>query len=138
VPTFDELSAKVAELTSQVSFLQSTLNPVDETGLPLPTSKKRDRADKHYGRTDIEGPRWQVDTSWTVIAMEDPDDASLRLHSRPLRAADRGRVQHVRRSSHPSCWRIARSCPLQHRRTNSAAFISHVVRSLPDLVALVR
>lgn len=66
--TIDELAAQVEELSRLVSSLQRTLNPVDASGLPLPTSFR-----KGSGVLGMDGPHWQIGDSFTVIALDDPD-----------------------------------------------------------------
>lgn len=68
--TIDELAAQVAELSQLVSSLQQTLNPVDASGLPVPTSFR-----KGSGVLGMDGPHWQVGKSFTVIAVDDPDSS---------------------------------------------------------------
>jgi hypothetical protein len=78
VTTIDELAAQVSELSQLVSSLQRTLNPVDASGLPVPTS-----FEKGTGARDMDGPRWQIGKSWTVLALDEPeshDSVYIRSH----------------------------------------------------------
>jgi hypothetical protein len=71
VTSIDDLATQVHKLTTAVAAIQRQLRPVDEEGLPHPSymGKSRPNGDP----TSIDGPRWQVGSSWTVIAASDPD-----------------------------------------------------------------
>jgi hypothetical protein len=62
------LEARIEDLARTVRALQSAINPVDASGLPVPTQRTGSDI------TNVEGPRWQVGKNWTVIAMSEPDD----------------------------------------------------------------
>ncbi|WP_190824744.1 hypothetical protein [Saccharopolyspora pogona] len=69
--SIDDLADQVFKLTNAVAAIQRQLRPVDEEGLPIPSYMGRSRPDGDP--TGIDGPRWQVGGSWTVIAPSDPD-----------------------------------------------------------------